>query len=53
MVLLYEPDQGDEITPVIQVAATGNLGTVSVYIDKLEILKIRQEAIKDFYSIPH
>ncbi|MFB3787928.1 MAG: formylglycine-generating enzyme family protein [bacterium] len=40
IVLVYEPDHGNLITPVIQVAATGQAGAVTVYVDKLEIIKL-------------
>ncbi|MFB3784800.1 MAG: M4 family metallopeptidase [bacterium] len=39
-VLLYEPDSGDTITPIIQVAGTGPGGPATVYIDKLEVLSL-------------
>ena len=38
--LLYEPDAGETVTPVIQVAAAGTSETVNVLIDKLEIYLI-------------
>ena len=38
LVLVYQPDMGNEITPAIQVAATGNQETVTVWVDKLEVL---------------
>ncbi|MFB3786329.1 MAG: formylglycine-generating enzyme family protein [bacterium] len=50
IVLLYEPDNGHFMTPVIQVAATGLAGEVTVYIDKLEILKLDEE---EFGSQPY
>ncbi|GEM_PF-3817910 len=36
LVLLYEPDSGELITPIIQVAATGAERTVNVLVDRLE-----------------
>lgn len=36
LILVYEPDQGEEITPVIQVAGIGGKEIVTVYIDRLE-----------------
>lgn len=41
-VLLYEPDSGNTITPIIQVAGTGPGpgGPATVYIDKLEVLSL-------------
>ncbi|HQH73014.1 MAG TPA: formylglycine-generating enzyme family protein, partial [bacterium] len=38
IVLVYEPDSGELITPLIQVAATGQTGNVVVFVDKLEVL---------------
>ena len=52
LVMLYEPDQGEEITPVIQAAASGAIGTVNVYVDKMEILQFNPGAVNDFDSIP-
>jgi len=40
IVLVYEPDSGDLITPLIQVAAAGQTGSVVVFVDKLEVLKL-------------
>ncbi|HOL93178.1 MAG TPA: hypothetical protein PLH79_02415 [bacterium] len=40
LVLVYEPDTGDRVTPVIQVAATGNNGPVTVWVDRLEVYRI-------------
>ncbi len=37
LVLLYEPDSGEAITPVLQIAATGDTGPARVYFDRLEI----------------
>ena len=37
IVLLYEPDEGELATPIIQVASTSKQKTVNVYIDRLEI----------------
>ncbi|HOJ59346.1 MAG TPA: M4 family metallopeptidase [bacterium] len=39
LVLLYEPDQGEWITPAIQVASTGDTST-TVLIDKLDVVKL-------------
>ena len=52
LVLLYEPDQGNEIDPVIQVASNSKSETVLVYIDKLEIYSIHPDYAKQFSSIP-
>ncbi|MFB3789670.1 MAG: formylglycine-generating enzyme family protein [bacterium] len=38
IVLVYEPDSGGLITPLIQVAATGQTGNVVVFVDQLEVL---------------
>ncbi|HOL96702.1 MAG TPA: formylglycine-generating enzyme family protein [bacterium] len=43
IVLVYEPDSGNLITPVIQVAATGQDENVTVYVDKLDLLKLTGE----------
>ncbi len=40
LVLVYEPDSGDVVTPVIQVAATGSTGPVTVWVDRLEVYSI-------------
>ncbi len=37
LVLLYEPDSGETITPVLQIAATGDTSSSRVYFDRLEI----------------
>ncbi|MFB3788483.1 MAG: M4 family metallopeptidase [bacterium] len=39
LVLLYEPDQGEWITPAIQVASTGQ-AAASVLIDKMEVIQL-------------
>jgi len=39
LVLLYQPDSGNEITPAIQIAATGRTDEVSVLVDKLEVYR--------------
>ncbi len=36
-VLIYEPDSAQIVTPIIQVAATGQSEAVTVFVDKLEI----------------
>lgn len=38
--MMYEPDSGNILTPIIQVAASGTSGTVTVYVDKLEIFTL-------------
>ena len=40
IVLMFEPDQGDQVTPVIQVAATGKNTPVTVFVDRLEFFKL-------------
>jgi hypothetical protein len=40
LVLLYEPDSGGMITPILQVAATGNSTPVTVWVDKVEAFQI-------------
>jgi len=40
IVLMFEPDQGDQVTPVIQVAATGKNAPVTVFVDRLEFFKL-------------
>jgi hypothetical protein len=44
MVLVYEPDSGNTVTPIIQVAATGQEGPVTVLVDKLEVFRIDSTA---------
>ncbi len=40
LVLLYQPDSPDVVTPIIQVAATGQSGAVSVFVDKMDVLRL-------------
>ncbi len=44
LVLLYEPDTGHLVTPIIQVAATGQEGSVNVLVDRLEAYVIDMES---------
>ena len=52
LVLLYEPDQGNVINPVIQFASNSKTETVSVYVDKLELFNFDPDFAKTFNSIP-
>lgn len=55
MVILYEPDSGDEFTPAIQVAAKDQPGAVTVLIDRLEIIRLEPGTLhtgSQFYSQP-
>ena len=52
LVMLYEPDQGTAINPVIQVASNSKTETVSVYVDKLEVYSIDPDFAKTFNSVP-
>ncbi|MFH1740898.1 MAG: hypothetical protein ABIH23_17980, partial [bacterium] len=40
IVLVYQPDSPDPVTPIIQVAAAAETGTVNIYVDKLEAFRI-------------
>ncbi|MFB3789529.1 MAG: S8 family serine peptidase [bacterium] len=40
--LLYMPDTGDSITPVIQVAAAANAPSVQIWIDRLEVYTLKE-----------
>ena len=40
LVLLYEPDSGETITPVIQVASSSTSESVTIYVDRLEIIHL-------------
>ena len=41
MTLLFQTDQGDNVTPVIQAAATGKDKPVTVWVDKLEVIPLQ------------
>ncbi len=40
LVLVYEPDTGETITPIVQVASTADSGETTITIDKLEIYQL-------------
>ena len=40
LILMYEPDQGEIITPMLQVAATNPASALRVWIDRIEIYQI-------------
>src|SRR5690606_29258274 len=44
LTMIYEPDSGELINPVIQVAAIGESGLVNVIVDKLEIIPLSSSA---------
>lgn len=44
LTLVYEPDTGESITPALQVAATGNAGPVTIWIDRLDVIRLDVQA---------
>jgi hypothetical protein len=44
LVLLYEPDGPDMVTPAIQVAGSPSDNPVKVYVDRLEIFILEKES---------
>ncbi len=55
LVLLYEPDEGKSITPLIQVAGAGQTDPVTAMVDKLEVIPLSPTGIYAgslFYSAP-
>jgi hypothetical protein len=37
IIIIYEPDEGSLVTPIIQAAAAGNAGNVRVFVDSIEV----------------
>jgi len=44
IIILYEPDEGSLVTPIIQAAAAMNAGDIHVYIDSLEVYMLDKAA---------
>jgi len=49
MVLVYDPP-GNTFAPVFQVANTGNLLPVTVYLDNIEIFLLPKDQYRRFYG---
>lgn len=44
LVMMYEPDQDETVTPILQVASNAQSGSVNVWIDKLDAFVIQPNA---------